>query len=157
MALDRKVFFAPSLFILTAEILYLMMNNLHNIIGYNSFYMKANCPTVNHLSFTDDTILFCNGNKRSMWMVLNTLATYEKISGQLIINKNKSCFSMNSKTKLVTINMMKRIIGMRYQQFPIKYLGCPLTTGRKKIELYSDIVNKVVGRIRGWHTKGYPH
>ncbi|OIT30843.1 putative ribonuclease h protein, partial [Nicotiana attenuata] len=37
--------------------------------------------------------------------------------------------------------------------FPIKYLRCPPTIGRKKIEFYSDIVNKIIGRIRGWHTK----
>ncbi|KAH0716616.1 hypothetical protein KY290_012894 [Solanum tuberosum] len=107
---------------------------------------------------SDDNILFCNGNKRSMRMVLNTLATYEKILGQLI-NKNKSCFLMSTKTKLVTINKMKRITGMRYQQFPIKYLGCPLTTGRKKIELYSDIVNKVVKimviKITGQHGRAF--
>ena len=32
-------------------------------------------------------------------------------------------------------------------------MGCPLTTGRMKIKYYSDIVNKVVARIIGWHTK----
>ncbi|XP_075107186.1 uncharacterized protein LOC142180150 [Nicotiana tabacum] len=117
-------------------------------------------PKVDHpQSFSDlrpislyGTILFCNENKRSMRLVLSTLTEYEKISRQLI-NKNKSCFAMSTKTNLVTINRMKAITGMKYQKFPIKYLGCPLTTGRNKIEFYSDIVNKVIGRIRGWHTK----
>nr|XP_009761706.1 PREDICTED: uncharacterized protein LOC104213855 [Nicotiana sylvestris]XP_016487559.1 PREDICTED: uncharacterized protein LOC107807651 [Nicotiana tabacum] len=87
-----------------------------------------------------------------MRLVLSTLKDFEKISGQLV-NKNKSYFAMSNKTSLVTINRMKAITGMKYQKFPIKYLGCPLTKGRKKIEFYSDIVNKVIGRIRGWHTK----
>lgn len=55
-----------SLFVLNAEILSLMMTNPHNTIDYNSFYMKTNCPKVNHLCFVYDTILFCNRYKRSM-------------------------------------------------------------------------------------------
>nr|XP_009598929.1 uncharacterized protein LOC104094661 [Nicotiana tomentosiformis] len=141
-----------SLFILSAEILSQTMNNFHNRVGYKSFYMNINYPKVNHLSFADDTILFCNENKRSMRLILSTLTDYEKIFRKLI-NKNKSSFAMSTKTNLVTINRMKAITGMKYQKFPIKYLGCPLTTGRKKIKFYSDIVNKVIGIIRGWHTK----
>ncbi|XP_075092109.1 uncharacterized protein LOC142172402 [Nicotiana tabacum] len=91
-------------------------------------------------------------NKICMRLVLNTLTEYEKISGQLI-NKNKNCFAMSTKTNLVNINRMKAIIGTKYQKLPIKYLGSPLTTGREKITFYSDIVNKVFGRTRGWHTK----
>lgn len=41
---------------------------------------------------------------------------------------------------------------MNHQLFPIKYLGCPLITGRKKIFYFSGMVDKVIGRIRGWHT-----
>ncbi|OIT37319.1 putative ribonuclease h protein [Nicotiana attenuata] len=42
---------------------------------------------------------------------------------------------------------------MRYDHFPMKYLGCPLHSGRKKLSFYSDMVTKVVNRIRGWHLK----
>ncbi|KAH0769975.1 hypothetical protein KY290_013956 [Solanum tuberosum] len=77
---------------------------------------------------------------------------YEKISGQLI-NKNKSSFSLKSKVSLSVVNKMKRYTGMRFQKFPIRYLGCPLITGKKKLAYYSDIVNKVTSKVRGWHTK----
>ncbi|KAH0720010.1 hypothetical protein KY284_005040 [Solanum tuberosum] len=60
---------------------------------------------------------------------------------------------MSPNTKQVVINRMSRITRMRYQKFPIKYLGCPLTTGKKKIKYYSDIVNNIIGKIRGWHTR----
>ncbi|KAH0781477.1 hypothetical protein KY290_001075 [Solanum tuberosum] len=42
---------------------------------------------------------------------------------------------------------------MRFQKFPIRYLGCPLITGKKKLAYYSDIVNKVTSKVKGWHTK----
>lgn len=42
---------------------------------------------------------------------------------------------------------------MNHQYFSIKYLGCPLITERKKICYYSDIVNKIINKIRGWQIK----
>ncbi|KAG5596871.1 hypothetical protein H5410_038103 [Solanum commersonii] len=56
-------------------------------------------------------------------------------------------------TSLNTITRMKRLTGMVYHKFPIKYLGCPLITGKKKISYYNDIVKKVTSKIKGWHSK----
>lgn len=81
-----------------------MLNKLHNAAGFKGFYMNHNGPKINHLSFADDTILFCNGSKRSMELVvLETLSTYEDVSGQLI-NKEKRCFAMADNTDIATIN-----------------------------------------------------
>lgn len=66
------------LFVLSAELLSQMLNRLHNMYGYKSFYMNNYGLKINHLSFADDTILFCSGSKRSMEMVLDTLTSYEK-------------------------------------------------------------------------------
>lgn len=39
---------------------------------------------INHLSYADDTILFCSANKKSMKLMIEVLKEYEKVSGQLI-------------------------------------------------------------------------
>ncbi|XP_060203069.1 uncharacterized protein LOC132631512 [Lycium barbarum] len=141
-----------SLFFLSAELLSQMLNGLKRKPGYKGFYMKENGPQINHLSFADDTILFCNGGKRPLKMVLEVLKTYENISGQLI-NKSKSCFAVAENSSLSNITRLQNITGMKHQKFPIKYLGCPIISGRKNLAHFSDIVTKVILLIRGWHTK----
>ncbi|XP_060212091.1 uncharacterized protein LOC132639670 [Lycium barbarum] len=143
---------SPSLFTLSVELLSQMLNKLQNSASFKGFYMNHNGPKINHLTFADDTILFCNGSKRSMELILKTLNTYEGVSGQLI-NKEKSCFGMADNTNIATINRLKFITGMEHQEFPIKYLGCPLISGRKKNAFYSGILNNIISRIRGWQTK----
>lgn len=50
---------------------------------------------------------------------------------------------------------MARIEGitdMSHKTMPIKYLGCPLYAGRKKIVIFSEMVEKVISRITGWQS-----
>ncbi|KAG5607179.1 hypothetical protein H5410_028671, partial [Solanum commersonii] len=119
---------------------------------YKGFHMNSNRSQINHLSFADNTILFYNGSKRPLEVILRVLKTYEAVSEQLM-NKDKSCFTVSANTNTITINRIKRITSMNHEQFPIKYLGCPLFTWKKKISHYSDIVNKIINKIRGWYTK----
>lgn len=143
---------SPSLFILSAELLSQMLNSLQNNARHQGFYMSIHGPQINHLTFVDDTILFCNGSKRSIREVMDILKEYELISGQLI-NKNKSNFSMNDSTDANTLTRIQQLTGMRHQSFLITYLGCPLFAGKKKLSHFSGLINKITGRIRGWHTK----
>lgn len=133
-----------------------MLNRLHNMAGYKSFCMNNYVPKINHLSFANDTIRFCNSSKISMKMVLDTLTSYEKVSGQLI-HKNKSCFALLANTKTSYIVKIQNYTCMHHQQFPIKYLGCPLITRRKKISYFADSIDKIINKIRGWHTKLLSH
>ncbi|XP_060214023.1 uncharacterized protein LOC132641152 isoform X1 [Lycium barbarum] len=150
--LDRETPLSPSLFILTAELLSQMLNALHLNRGFKGFYMKDQGPKINHLAFADDTIIFTSGHKKSLKLILGTLEAYEKVSGQLI-NRDKSCFTMAPNTTPSTIRRIERILGMRYDKLPMKYLGCPLYTGRKLIAYFSDMVNKIINRVKGWHLK----
>ncbi|XP_060195100.1 uncharacterized protein LOC132624318 [Lycium barbarum] len=143
---------SPSLFILSTENLSQMLNKLPRNPRYKGFWMNIMGPQINHLTFADDTILFCNGSKRPMQLLMNTLSKYEEVSGQLI-NKNKSCFAMGEKTSLIAITRVKLIIGMRFHKLPMKYWGCPLFIEIKLNDRITDFVNKVVNRIKGWHTQ----
>lgn len=42
---------------------------------------------------------------------------------------------------------------MQQQALLIKYLGCPLFAERQKISYYSEMINKVTSRVRGWHAR----
>ncbi|XP_019224305.1 PREDICTED: uncharacterized protein LOC109205994 [Nicotiana attenuata] len=143
---------APALFILGAELLSRMLNNLTHDQFFNGFYMERRGPQITHLSFADDIIIFTSGSTYSLQKIMDTLQSYENTSGQLI-NKNKSHFMTSSSAFPYTIRRIKQITGFTRKESPLTYLGCPLYTGRKRTVHFNPIVSKVVGRIRGWHGK----
>lgn len=89
------------------------------------------CPTINHLAYTDDTILFYSGERSLVKKMMNVLREYESISDQLI-NKAKSSFYLHDKTPLIVAIRLRRLAGIRQGNFPFNYLGCPIFYGRKK-------------------------
>lgn len=77
------------------------MHGDREFIGYG---MSKWSQEINHLSYADDTILFCSEDIIKM---IKVLRNYEDISGQLI-NKSKSFFYLHEKTSLIcTIKLRK--------------------------------------------------
>lgn len=56
-------------------------------------------PDINHLSYADDTILFCFGDQGPIKKIMTVLGDYEMVFGQ-IVNRDKSFFYLNEKTPL---------------------------------------------------------
>lgn len=54
---------------------------------------------ISHLSYVDDTIIFCKGLKSSLQKVLSFLKHYEKVSGQTISFDKNSIFVGKSGNK----------------------------------------------------------
>lgn len=88
---------SPSLFIIGAELLSRILNNLFHHQHYKGFNMVITGPQINHLSFADDIIIFTSGEKVSLQLIMKTLSTYEMVSDQLI-NTNKSHFMIPTNT-----------------------------------------------------------
>lgn len=143
---------SPSLFVLSAELFSVMLNDLQSKRRYMGFYLSRQGPWVNHLAFADDIILFTSGRRKTLKLVIDTLAKYERVSGQKI-NKSKSFFMLEQGASLNAISRGINITGMHFKQFPIKYLGFPLFARRQKISYFSELINKVTSKVRGWQTK----
>ncbi|XP_070057377.1 uncharacterized protein [Nicotiana tomentosiformis] len=143
---------SPSLFVICAELLSTMLNNLYANREFNSFSMGRGGPQINHLAFADDVIIFSNGRTKTLQLIMAKLSKYEAASSQAI-NKNKSYFVLALGASLRARNKVARITGMHQKELPIKYLGCPLFTGRQKIAYYSEMMSKVTSRVRSWQTK----
>ncbi|KAH0710893.1 hypothetical protein KY284_012320 [Solanum tuberosum] len=114
--------------------------------------MERRRPQVNHLSFTDDIIIFTSGEQKSLNLIMHTLNTYEETSGQMI-NKAKSLFMVHSNAFKSTKDIIKRITGFKQKEGLITYLGFPLYIGRPRFIYFSDLIEKVVNKIIGWKTK----
>lgn len=73
---------SPSLFIIAAEALSKTLNRLNTRSNYISFSMNKRGPQINHLCYADDLILFTLRDKHSVKLMMDTLRSYQEVSGK---------------------------------------------------------------------------
>ncbi|XP_075092291.1 uncharacterized protein LOC142172545 [Nicotiana tabacum] len=112
---------SPTLFILAVEALSRGLNSLHSNLYFCEFGLPKWSPKINHLSYADDTIIFCSSDTTSLRLVMEILHAYEISSGQLV-NKAKSAIYMHHLTDNEVINKVERITGIGRQGFLLTYL-----------------------------------
>lgn len=143
--LKQRDHLSPTLFIILAEVLSRSLNVLFRDPKFKGYRMPKLSPDINHLSYVDDTILFCSRHPTSI-KKMTVLRNYEEASGQ-IINLDKCLVYMHEKVPIVVNNRVKRITGIRQGLFPFTYLVCPIYYGKKNKGHYEELIKKV---IRGY-------
>ena len=88
---------SPYLFILCSEVLTGLCSSAQAKGLMKGISIASHCPSLNHLLFADDTMFFCNANKKNAESLKSMLSTYEIVSGQLI-NKQKSSIFFSKRT-----------------------------------------------------------
>lgn len=83
---------SPALFVISVELLSIMLNRLYDNSRFTSFHIARQGLKINHLAFADDIILFVSGKRKTLRLVRKTLEKYKIISWQQInVNKVISC------------------------------------------------------------------
>ncbi|XP_059315569.1 uncharacterized protein LOC132066235 [Lycium ferocissimum] len=111
--------------------------------------MSKNGPQINHLCYADDLILFSSGERKSVKLLMKVLRDYEEASGQEI-NKDKTNFYTYGIQSRRNIRRLHRWTGYKHAKLPFTYLGCPIYTGRKTCNLFSDLATKFLNKAGGW-------
>lgn len=79
---------------------------------------------ISHLFYTDDLLIFCNGNKKSVGSLLELIKKYERIFGQLVSPLKSSIFC----SKHITLARRRKLMALsRFKEgdSPCLYLGVP--------------------------------
>ncbi|XP_075083500.1 uncharacterized protein LOC142167241 [Nicotiana tabacum] len=71
---------SPTLFILDAEALSRGLNALHLNLYFCGFGLPKWSPKINHLAYTDDTIIFSSSDATSLQLIMEVLSAYEVAS-----------------------------------------------------------------------------
>ena len=108
-----------------------------------------NCPTVTHLLFADDSIIYCKASEQESREVLSILQKYEEASGQKI-NTDKSSMFFSRNTKEEKREEMKDILGSMQDTQPKKYLVLASMIGRSKKQVLNEIKERVGKNLMGW-------
>lgn len=128
---------SPYLFILMANVFSWMMHKAIEDGSIKGIRLNKYCPTLSHLLFTDDAIIFMDGTVRECQNLANLLDQYCYTTGQ-VINLNKSGVFFFSKGCPLSLkrNMANEL------RLPIidktrKYLRILSDWGQTKKEMFS--------------------
>lgn len=110
------------------------------------------CPTLSHLLFVDDAIIFMDGTVRECQNLANLLNQYCYATGQAI-NLNKSGVFFSKGCPLTLKSNMAHELQVPIFDKTEKYLGIPSDWGQTRKEMFSWILARVSMKLEGWKEK----
>ena len=91
--------------------------------------MSRNAPSISHLLFADDTLLFFRATEQEALSIKDALAKYARAIGQLI-NPQKCSIQFGDNCPLVIQTAVRQVLQVHNVEFEGKYLGLPTPDGR---------------------------
>jgi hypothetical protein len=138
---------SPFLFIIGTEVI--------SRLAYSSlrgFKIARSCAPLSHLLFADDLVIFTTATASEASIIQTCLDKYSRWSGQTVnVTKSNLLFSNNIAPTM--ISAIQTILPYTITPATALHLGLPMLFGKSKTTAFSDILDKVQGKIEGWHSK----
>ncbi|GAA0163890.1 hypothetical protein LIER_39678 [Lithospermum erythrorhizon] len=128
-----------------------MLRSAEERRALSGIHISRESPSISHILFADDTMIFCRATLEEAKVVMNILREYEAVSGQMI--NIKCSISSSPRTGGRMRGDILVVLGMKEVRDQDKYLGLPSHIGRTKKEIFPYIVGRVEERPRGWKGK----
>ncbi|XP_062005868.1 uncharacterized protein LOC133723047 [Rosa rugosa] len=143
---------SPYLFILCAEGLSALITRAAQTNQITGLQMCPQAPTLHHLFFADDSLLFGTATMDECVAFKQILWTYEKASGQKVnFQKSSVVFSRNVDMELQ--QNLASILAVQREEEHDKYLGLPLRVGKSKIANFEYIKERLSKKLISWKAK----
>jgi hypothetical protein len=100
---------------------------------------------VSHIQYADDTVIMIDGAEQSIRNLKIILYCFEWLSG-LKINYHKSevfVFGVCQEEKEKMANLLNCVLG----EFPMKYLGIPVSYKHLNMSVFSPLSHKMIKRL----------
>ena len=97
---------------------------------------------INHIFFTDDSLLFYRANELELRCLQNILDDYEKASGQKL-NKQKTSIYFSRNTSVGVNRSLSQVIGVPATQKYKSYLGLPALVGRSHLCSFEGLKRRI--------------
>ncbi|XP_074306435.1 uncharacterized protein LOC141641679 [Silene latifolia] len=122
---------SPYLFILCAGVLSGQLRKAAEDGSIRGIRVAPAAPTVTHLLFADDSVLFVRAKEMEARKVKAILTAYEEVSGQLV-NYNKTTVYFSKCTTVARRGQIADWLGVRAVDEHDKYFGLPTIVGHSK-------------------------
>lgn len=122
---------SPYLFLLCAEGFSALLRREESNSNLSSFKINHHCPSLSHLFFADDSLLFFRASEKDCNTIKGVINTYGKASGQLV-NLDKSAFMTSKNVRRGLEIRCGDILGVQWTKNLGNYLGMPSSNNRNK-------------------------
>lgn len=102
---------------------------------------------ISHMLYADDTIIFCEPVAEQIRYIMVILVLFEAVSG-LKVNWRKS--SLCPVNEVRQIQSLAGILGCSLEKLPTTYLGMPLGSSHKALEIWDGILEKTERKLSRW-------
>ncbi|XP_026417218.1 uncharacterized protein LOC113312696 [Papaver somniferum] len=136
----------PYIFILCMEVLSQLLVKAEDEKLIQGFRFKKNIPSISHLFFADDCMLFCKASVSYTKSLLKIIDTFAQASGQAIDFEN-SGFITSKKMHHKHIKILAKILKMKFLSNSERYLGSPLFVGKDKTNSFNFLIENLYSRL----------
>ncbi|XP_062015245.1 uncharacterized protein LOC133731834 [Rosa rugosa] len=143
---------SPYLFLLCTEAFSALLECKASAGLLQGIQVCANAPSIHHLLFADDSLIFGKAIEEECGHILSVLKDYEMASGQRI-NFSKSSIVFSKKVNVQLQQQLADLLGVVIVPKHEKYLGLPTYVGRKKSGTFSYIKERLSKKLEGWQGK----
>ncbi|CAN1835288.1 Uncharacterized mitochondrial protein AtMg01250, partial [Linum perenne] len=140
---------SPFLFIMVSNALSFLIHSEVATGSIKGIQLTPRCPSLTHVLFADDTVVFGRANWEEAMRIKKTLERYSAISRQKI-NESKSAIFFSRNTPEELKHDMSGILGVPMDAKFGKYLGLPAEWGRSKTETFHYVVERMTSKARNW-------
>ncbi|CAN1817880.1 LINE-1 retrotransposable element ORF2 protein [Linum perenne] len=140
---------SPFLFIILSNALSVLINTKVERGELKGVKLNARCPTLTHVLFADDTILFGEASVTEARAFIDTMTRYGNMTGQ-VVNHQKSSILFSRKTPEALQVRIREILGFQNVEPFGKYLGVPSEWGRSKKEVFEFLLVRMRNLGQSW-------
>lgn len=145
---------SPYIFVICAQGLSSLLKGCNSMGLIKGLKMASRGPTITHLFFADDSLIFFKADPNSCVHVKESLESYEAASGQ-VINLDKSALSFSPNTAGGNQQRVKEILRIRVSRSHELYLGVPSFSMRSKRLQFGYLKDRLLKRIETWNHKRF--
>nr|KYP36869.1 hypothetical protein KK1_041971 [Cajanus cajan] len=142
---------APSMFLIAAEGLRLLMSRALEMNLFKGLHLGGEGSPISLLQFADDTLIIGEATIQNLWCLKAILRCFELISG-MKINFHKSCV-VNIHSGADFTNLAASFLHCKVGQLPFKHLSLPLGANPRKLSTWKPMLDGLRKRLSSWKHK----
>lgn len=139
----------PFLFLICAEDLSALIQTEERVGRIRGMTVNHLAKPLSHVSFADDSVLFCQATETEAIHVNGVLQKYVEGFGQFVNLEKSSVYFRSSCLQALGV-WLSEVLGIKYQKNFGKYLGIQADFRGSKKKVFKDIRIRLEERINGW-------